>query len=77
MNISFQLAVSDSHRLDLQDQLQALEERLSITTDKNAATPTNSHSALNETLNVKEQHIKKLEAELKNAQTDFQKKVSY
>ncbi|BFY98275.1 hypothetical protein BsWGS_01315 [Bradybaena similaris] len=70
------LAVSDSQRLDLQDQLQALEERVSITTDKNAATPTNSHSALNETLNVREHHIKKLEAELNNAQTNFQKKTS-
>ncbi|CAG5116545.1 unnamed protein product [Candidula unifasciata] len=70
------LAVSDSQRLDLQDQLQALEERASKKTDKNAPTPPDTSRALYETLNAKDQHIKQLETELKNAQTDFQKKTN-
>uniref|UniRef100_A0A0B6Z093 Uncharacterized protein n=1 Tax=Arion vulgaris TaxID=1028688 RepID=A0A0B6Z093_9EUPU len=69
------LTISESNKLDLQDQVQTLEDRCSLITEDQLLASTKITDSFKENLKAKDQHIEKLEKDLKNAQIDFQRRV--
>ena len=82
----FQLAESESEKLDLVDHIQALEERLQELTTlsevsavggnaKDADSAANKYGELQETLKAKDHYIQQLERQLAAAQAESNKVV--
>lgn len=61
--------------LDLQDQVQALEERSSNAAEKTLPLVTDITDIFQKSVDAKDQQIKQLEEDLKSLKVDFQIKV--
>ena len=68
-----QLIESESQRLDLEDRVQSLEERLEYYNNQNALQEENT---CEETLHAKDQYIAKLEKEKADLEVESNKMVS-
>ena len=88
MHAHFQIAESESEKLDLLDRIQALEEHLqeltspptasSVGGNRNGAEGTTQNSGeLHETLNAKDHYIQQMERQLATVQADSNKAVRF
>ena len=73
MMVCLQVCQLESERLDLEDQLQALQEKLDET--QNETAPPEELSCT-ETLKIKDQHIDKLEKDKTTVESEITKLVS-